>query len=107
MAKYAGAGVRDASGNNPFPIANGPRSATYPAVNAGAPVNPSAASGANITFDVPARAIYIGEAGALNVTLLDGTNKLFSALAAGSILDVQALGTVTTNNTVLLINPLF
>lgn len=99
--------VFDLSGNNPNnAIADGANRSTAPATEAGAPYDPSSVT---TTFNLPARALYIGTStGAdLSVVTMDGSVRLFLGLVPGGILDVQCRGTVIANTTIDSVIPLF
>ena len=80
-------GYRDLSGNSPVNhTLNQEEESTAPAVRFGAVFDPRS----TITvFASPARSLYIGAAGNLAITGMDGTSVLFTGLLAGSVLPVQ------------------
>jgi hypothetical protein len=95
-------GFQDLSGNNPTHfLMDRPTLRSAPAVEYGAvTADPTAA---DVRFPKIARAIYVGTGGALAVVDYRGNVTIFSGIVAGSILDVQAIGTnasgsVTTAN---------
>lgn len=97
-------GVRDASGNNLFPIGDIAKESTAPAVQVGAPYDPSSA---DTDLDTVARGFYVGVLGNLNIVDADGNVRLLTGLVAGSVIDIQIKGTRAASTTTTLINPLY
>lgn len=98
-------GFADLSGNNPtHRLMDRPTIRSAPAVEWGSVADPNAA---NVTFTKISRAIYIATNGNLNVIDYRGNNTLFTGLVAGTILDVQAIGTLASSTSVTNIVPLY
>lgn len=55
----------------------------------------------------PTRAIYVGGAGDVAVTMADGTTGTFSAVVAGSVLPIQVTQVLSTGTTATLILALY
>lgn len=101
-------GFKDLSGNNPTHfVADRAIPRSFPGVDAGAPYDPGAADS---DFARVARSIHVSDitgGAALSVVLPNGTVRIFDGLVAGSILNVQAIGTRAANTTVDEVVPVF
>jgi hypothetical protein len=55
--------------------------------------------GASALTDGPTRAVYVGQAGNLNVTMLGGTTVLFTGVPAGTTLPIQVTHILSSTTT--------
>ena len=98
-------GVRDLAGHNPtHNLGDRAENITTAAVRFGAVIDPNAADS---DLSVPARAVYVGAAGALTLVGVDGTSTTFAGMLAGAIYDIQFVGTRASGSTVTSIVPLY
>ena len=93
MPSARGIQIVDASGNND-PIQITPSLEEAPARDAFS-ITPSDTA----LFDQPARSIWVGGTGNVNVRMLDGSTVLFAAVQVGTVLPVSCKGVLSSSTT--------
>jgi hypothetical protein len=101
----ASVGFDDLSGNNPtHRLMDRPVVRSSPAVEYGVATDPSSV---NVTFPKTCRSMWVATTGTIEAVDYRGNSAVFTGLTAGSILEVQAIGTLASGTTVTNIIPLF